>query len=221
MRLRWLPSSSRCLAYPAPPLQIGTGCLTRAGDIVNVAMGDEPRRPCRSNQSAITLSSDGDDQEDEGIATVPFFFEMADGEERTILTSGSTEIFARCQIDVTFRGPNQDVVSIVTTSSEDGWFASGGLSTPSQEPTQARLAGEESIINVVMNGDNHPDGTVFGREQMEDAFSSAASTSFAPHGAVITPAGTFIRVEVDLALNMFGHDCIAVGTATVIHGDPE
>jgi hypothetical protein len=188
---------------------------------VNVALGDEPRRPCRPNQSEITLGLGGDDPEEEGTDTVAFFFEMADGDERTIMTSGSTEIFARCQIDVTFRGPNQDVVSIVATSSEDGWFASGGLSTPSQEPTEAQSAGEEAIVNLVINGDNHPDGTIFGREQMEDTFSTAASTSFSPHGAVITPGGTYIRVEVDLALNILGRDCIAVGTATMIQGDPE
>jgi hypothetical protein len=109
-----------CIALPSvanAAAQVATGCLTRSGDIINVAIGNQPKRPCRSNQSEITVSLGVHDHEEaEGIDTVSFFFEMAGGEERSILTIGSTEIFARCQIDVTFRGSNQDVMSIIATS---------------------------------------------------------------------------------------------------------
>jgi hypothetical protein len=168
-----------------------TGCLTPGGAISQVAPGDAPARPCPPSQSQISLG---------GGREVPFYIVLdGDGDEETIATNGPLEYFARCRVNSEISpGVFRDIVEIVATSTEDGWFLNHDSG-----PNSA----DDELVNFVITistGDEFYDNDI-------------------DNGTMAAPDGSYLAIDgemLGLGLNIFGHDCIVIGTAVLINGTP-
>ncbi len=129
---------------------------------------------------------------------VPFYITLdGNGAEQTIATNGELEVFARCLVDQA----GNDRVEIVFTSNVDGWFAEEDRITGETGPIAA-------FTEVAVLGDQVPAGTA-SYDDDDDEGSAAA-----PDGSVISVIGE----ATGLGLNIFGHDCVAIGTLFLIKG---
>lgn len=185
-----------------------TGCLTRGGTIVRLALGNEPAKPCpqRSVEMSWPLAG-ADGAPVTGAEMVPFYVTLdGDGTEAMLTINGPLEVFARCELgepDPNNPGRSVDIVSVIATSSEDGWFTNRG--------NGPRLAGEEDTL--LSSGDNLLAG--------EEGYVAPGIANNL--GSAVAPDGSYIGVAADIigfGANIFGHDCIVVGAATMINGDP-
>jgi hypothetical protein len=138
-----------------------------------------------------------------------FFVELGDLEEVTIATAGPLELFARCELDIIPQpppefGPNPpaDTVSLVVTSSIEGWVAGANGFRPQE-------AGAEVLLNT--SGDEiRPTG---GPRLAQRA-----------GGIAIAPDGSFIQVPgVGLGANLFDQPgvCLVAGTVVVHESEVE
>ena len=141
-----------------------------------------------------------------------------DGATETIATHGPLTYFARCLVDrmdgygYELSSESQasssyqatfDRVEIVATSSQSGWFEEDAQD---EGGTRVLKAGEE----VVANSETvYPSGTM--------VYDNLSETS------IVAPDGSYLALEGDaggMALNIFDHDCLVVGTIYRITGAP-
>lgn len=201
-KLVWFLGAVALLSVPDAAAQdVATGCLTRGGKIIKVAVGDQPARPCRSRETEIVLRLDGDD--DSGPRTVRFFITLdGDGSEQTIASNGPLEIFVRCSLDDASIGGVDRVVFLVT-STIDGWWIN--QAHPSLAGQELRMADFRNNVGgqALFNG---RDNVVVGSN------------------SVIAPGGYLITIdfeEVASGLHIFDHDCLAAGMVTMTQGPLE
>jgi cysteine-rich repeat protein len=135
-------------------------------------------------------------QTEGSFVQVPFYATLdGDGAIGPIATNGPLRAFARCRVN----DAGNDRIELVVVGVVDGWFEE-------DNPTTAQLAGAEITVNL----EQAPTGTPF-YDNMIDDFSAVA------------PGGYYVGLDGEstgLGLNLFGHDCIAVGVATMITGNP-
>ncbi len=121
------------------------------------------------------------------------FYVVLDGDKdkETIAILGPLKVFAQCRVNQ----DGFDEIKIFATSSQGGWFDS--------ESGNGHPKGKRILL--FSEDDNTGD-----RKYDDDGGTSVASRS----GHVIAISG------LGLGLNIFGHDCVAIGTATLITGNP-
>lgn len=176
-----------------------TGCLDGQEKIRAVAVGTSPAYACKSSWPQLTwevVDPNAPPPPPSGSGpTVGFYVTLdGDGDEQTLATSGPLEFFARCTITGT-----TTLVEVLATSSRDGWFSSLG---------GPHAAGEE-LLHYSLESDGT--GPEYGDQSLR--FDSS----------IVSPDGHFLAVgneTMALGARMFGHDCLAIGTATVVSGNP-
>jgi hypothetical protein len=178
-----------------------TGCLNGRDVIKHVVLGTSPAYACKSSWPQITWELVDPDAPpappppNSGGPAVGFYVALdGDGAEQTLATSGPLEFFARCTISGT-----TTVVDILATSSQDGWFSSMG---------GPHAAGEELLHYSLESDGTAPE---YGDHSLR--FESS----------IVSPDGHFLAVgneTMTLGARMFGHDCLAIGTAIVVTGNP-
>lgn len=178
---------------------VATGCLTLSGQIIKVAIGDQPTRACGPRQTQVTLRLGVDDEEEGGHERVDFFLAIErDGPDETIATNGPFEIFARCYTDP-FGGLN---FFIRLVGEVDGWWGSAGAAHGPY------VAGEElQMFAHSISSTSEERGFYNGSKVGAEALSAVA------------PDGSYIGIEPDtlgLGMKILGHDCIAIGTAILL-----
>lgn len=124
---------------------------------------------------------------------VPFHIALdGDGAEGTIATNGVLEIYARCRVD----DGGFDRVQIIGTSSIAGWLAGGGKT----DPVPRDAFDEVALLDFGVVPPN----------------SFYSTTGFI---TVVALDGSFIAIDTGaLGVEILGHDCVAIGTATVANG---
>ena len=135
-----------------------------------------------------------------------------DGATETIATHGPLTYFARCLVDRSeyygYQASSEyrasfDRVEIVATSSQSGWFEEDTTDEGGSRPLEE---GEEVVTN---SRTAYPSGDV--------VYGNLSETS------IVAPDGSYLALEGDaggMALNIFGHDCLVVGTIYRITGAP-
>jgi hypothetical protein len=179
-----------------------TGCLNSNDIIKNVELGTSPSAPCRAWPQLTwelvdpTAPPAPPPPPPSGSGpTVGFYVTLdGDGAEQTLATSGPLEFFARCTV-----GATATTVEVFATSSQDSWFSSMG---------GPHAAGEEKLHYSLQSNGTAPE---YGDHSLR--FESS----------IVSPDGHFLVVgneTMTLGTRMFGHDCLAIGTATAITGNP-
>jgi len=178
-----------------------TGCLNANEVIKNVALGTSPAYACKSSWPQVSWevvdpnAPPAPPPPSTGGPAVGFYVTLdGSGTEQTLATSGPLEFFARCTITGT-----TTLVEVFGTSSQDGWFSSMG---------GPHAAGEE-LLHYALESD----GT--GPEYADQSLRFDSS--------IVSPDGHFLAVgneTMALGARMFGHECLAIGTATVVVGTP-
>lgn len=178
-----------------------TGCIGGWRTISSVAIGTSPSAPCRSNWTQITWevvdpnAPPAPPPPSTGGPTIGFYVTLdGDGAEQTLATNGPLEYFARCTV-----GATSTTVEVYATSSQDGWFSSMG---------GPHAAGEELLHYSLQSDGTDP-------EYGDNALRFESS--------IVSPDGHFLVVgneSMTLGTRMFGHDCLAIGTAIAITGTP-
>ena len=196
------------LALPLSALVIGgeamaqtessylTGCLTDGGNIVKLAYGEIPAKPCQGTQAEVKLALEDEDGGSTGYASIltPFYITLDGDTEATIAINGPLEYFARCTVDAGGR----DKIEILATSTEDGWWDEDGFWP---------LRADDEVLVFLEIG----------------ATGQSRYDNDTNEGSAVAADGSYIAIDGDtlgLGLNVFGHDCIAVGTVIVITGTP-
>jgi hypothetical protein len=170
------------LGAPEAAAQTATACLTPAGKITQMALGEEPARPCNSRQTEVTFILDGEN--DSPIKVVPFFVTLdGDGAEEAVATNGPLEAFVRCLVNDSSIG-GADRIKLLATSTIDGWWAGGS------EPS---LADEEFDMGEFENN-------VHGQRRF-----GARSNLIIRQNSVIAPGGYVINVDFDEVANEAKH----------------
>ena len=116
-----------------------------------------------------------------------------DGSKKTIATIKPLKFVARCELN----SEGEDEIKIVAQSSRDGWLASTW-----DEPLSRRR-------KVVMFSESDSAG--------EPAYENDDGD-----GSIAAPNGAYMAIDGDtlgLGLNVLGHDCVAIGTLTIIKGN--
>ncbi len=124
------------------------------------------------------------------------FYVVLDGDKdkATIATLGPLKVFAQCRVDK----DGFDEIKIFATSSTGGWFDSDSGKSHSSGKRIVLFSEDENTGDKDFTED---DGGV----------------------AVASRSGHYIAIAgetLGLGLNIFGHDCVAIGTATLITGNP-
>ena len=138
------------------------------------------------------------------------FYAVLDGNgsTETIFQNDTFTVFARCLLDFVdppgSANPPRDFVQILATSTVSGWFGDDGefpIGTGSDGPFNA---GDQVIFL-----EESADPGVPEYDDDIDEFTAAA------------PNGAFVAVDGEatgLGLNIFGHDCIAIGNVYSVQG---
>lgn len=177
-----------------------TGCLNGKDVIKNVAVGTSPAYACKSSWPQLTWevvdpNASKPPPPAGGGPTIGFYVTLdGDGAEQTLASSGPLEFFARCTV-----GASSTTVEVYATSSQDGWFSSMG---------GPHAAGEELLHYSLRSDGTDP-------EYGDNALRFESS--------IASPDGHFLVVgneSMTLGTRMFGHDCLAIGTAIAITGTP-
>ena len=125
----------------------------------------------------------------------PFYVTLdGNGSRATIAKNGSLTIFAQCLVNQ----EEEDEIKIIATNSKGGWY-------DSEHGTFLR-AGKRVVLFSEEEETGEP--TYEGDEEGV---------------SVATRNGRYLAIDGDtlgLGLNIFGHDCVAVGTVTSITGNP-
>jgi len=170
-----------------------TGCIDRFARIVKIAFGDSPSRNCIELEQQITFKIDDPLGATE---TIPFYITHdGNGSEQTITTNGPLELFARCKTN----DFGDDRIQVIATSTEAGWFITSDT-TPNAANTEVIIFEVSSTAESTL-------------------YSNAATTVSLAAGD-----GSYLTIDgetIGLGLNIFGHNCIAVGTVTAIKGNLE
>lgn len=126
---------------------------------------------------------------------VPFYVVLdGDGAEQTIATNGALEYFARCRVD----DAGSDRIQIIVTSTQDGWFE--------EDAGGPQAAGAEIIQFTTSTG-----------------LATPIYSDDIDEGSAVAPDGSYVGIDGEmtgLGLNIFGHDCIAVGNVFLVNGTP-
>jgi hypothetical protein len=176
-----------------------TGCIGAWRILSNVAVGTSPSAPCTSALTQVTwevvdpnATPPAQSPKPSG-PTLGFYVTLdGDGAEQTLATNGPLEFFARCTVDAT-----STTVEVYATSSQDGWFSSMG---------GPHAAGEELLHYSLQSDGIDP-------EYGDNALRFESS--------IVSPDGHFLVVgneSMTPGTRMFGHDCLAIGTAIAITG---
>ena len=177
-----------------------TGCIGGWRIISNVAIGTSPSAPCGPSVSQVTweLANPNSPPPPPPSGSGPtsgFYVTLdGDGDEQTLATNGPLEFFARCTV-----GATATTVEVFATSSQNGWFSSMG---------GPHGGGEELLHYSLRSAGTGPE---YGDHSLR--FESS----------IASPDGHFLVVgneTMTLGTRMFGHDCLAIGTATAITGNP-
>jgi len=179
-----------------------TGCLNSNDVIKYVDLGTRPAAPCRTWTQLTWEVVDPNAPSPPSAPppsgsgpTVGFYVTLdGDGAEQALATNGPLEFFARCTV-----GATATTVEVFATSSQDGWFSSMG---------GPHAAGEELLHYSLRSAGTGPE---YGDHSLR--FESS----------IVSPDGHFLVVgneTMTLGTRMFGHDCLAIGTATAITGNP-
>ena len=134
----------------------------------------------------------------------PFFVTLDFGEEKTIAKAGPFKVFARC-IVIPAGGP--DIVRIIVTSEEAGWFAetdedpiaNGG---PFAADAEAAALQEAFPTGLPIYSNNPDKFSAIGPDDDGDLY--------------------YVSIDGDtvgLGLNIFGNDCLAVGNVSIMKLD--
>lgn len=123
----------------------------------------------------------------------------ADGatEEQVVLFQGTLTLTARCHRNQDFGSGPEDLVELVVTNSEDGWYDNNDNLYPA--------AGEYYI------GDEFEDTGVTRVDNDID------------EGFAVAPSGDLIGIDGEstvYGLNVFGHRCLVAGQAWTMRGNP-
>jgi cysteine-rich repeat protein len=191
----------------------GSANLVEECDDGNTAAGDGCSAACvfESASCGDTVVQQGEQCDDGNVAAgdgcgatcqaegnfvqVPFYvFLDGDATEAPLATNGPLSLIARCRVN---NGGN-DRLEFVISSTVDGWFE--------EDTGAAQTAGTE----IVAHSDQAATGTVFYDNNIDD-FSAVA------------PGGYYLGADSEitgLGLNLFGHNCLAVGVATLITAPP-
>ena len=125
-----------------------------------------------------------------------------DGSKKTIARIGSVTIFAQCEIELTvdeegeLDGGEEVEVKILAKNSKGAWFRA--------DSDRQLAAGQRTVL----------------LSESEDIGEPAFEAEDNDEAAVITKSGLYVSVDAGLGLNIFGHDCVAVGTVSSITGKP-
>ena len=125
-----------------------------------------------------------------------------DGSKKTIAKIGSLTITAQCEIDLSvdeegeLDGGEEVEVKIVAKNSKGAWFRS--------DRDRQLAAGQRTVL----------------LSESEDIGEPAFEAEDNDEAAVITKSGLYVSVDAGVGVNIFGHDCVAVGTVTSITGNP-
>ncbi len=179
-----------------------TGCLNPVKHVIKkVELGEAPSSACKSSWTQMTWELVDPDAPPAppppsgGGPAVGFYVTLdGDGAEQTLASSGPLEFFARCTINGT-----STTVEVYATSSQDGWFSSMG---------GPHAAGEELLHYSLASDGTAPE---------------YADHSLRFDSSIVSPDGHFLVVgneTMSLGTRLFGHDCLAIGTATVVTGNP-
>ena len=178
-----------------------TGCLDGRDKIRHVDLGTSPANACKSSWPKLTWelvdpnAPPAPPPPSGGGPAVGFYVTLdGDGAEQTLASSGPLEFFARCTINGT-----STTVEVYATSSQDGWFSSMG---------GPHAAGEELLHYSLASDGTAPE---------------YADHSLRFDSSIVSPDGHFLVVgneTMSLGTRLFGHDCLAIGTATVVTGNP-
>ena len=117
-----------------------------------------------------------------------------DGAKKTIATNKPLKFVAQCELD----SDGEDEVRIFAQSTQSGWFSS-----KVGEPLSRRQ-------RVVMFSEDESSGEPTYEDDDGD-------------GSIAAPNGAYMAIDGDtlgLGVNIFGHDCVAIGTVTIIKGKP-
>ena len=126
-----------------------------------------------------------------------------DGAEATIATNGPLTYFARCFVNrPDGAGGLEDGIDIVATSSESGWFQDSEVdSRGSNAPLSA---GDEVVVDT---------------KRIDP--SEGARYDDLDESVAMAPDGSYLAIDGEaggVAVNAFGHDCLAVGNYYRITG---
>jgi hypothetical protein len=116
----------------------------------------------------------------------PFAFTLDFGQERVIAELGASRLLARCIGNL----GGQDLVRIIATSSQAGWFASAATDTPQPPGGELIMAQRARPVGVAGYG------------QSSD------------RGHMMSPDGSYLGYQQEvtvLSVNVFGHDCVVAG----------
>lgn len=117
-----------------------------------------------------------------------------DGASKRIARFGPLSLTVQCRLSRN----GKDEVRIIARSSAGGWFASG-RNGPLSSTRRVVLFKEDDNAGDVSYDNDDGDGSI------------AAKT-----GEYMAIAGE----TLGLGINVFGHDCVAIGTVTMIEGNP-
>lgn len=181
-RIKRLESKSSTLTTKTNTLTTTTNALTTTTNTLNTDVQ--------------ALETDVQNLQTISQERVPFYVVLdGDGAEQVIATNGPLEYFVRCTVGTT------DVVELIATSSQAGWFGDGdGGNVTSGTAGAEMVAGSRSVGAATAS---------FGND-IDESF------AVAPDGSYMAVNGEMLA----LGLNVFGHDCVAVGNVFVISGTP-
>jgi hypothetical protein len=130
--------------------------------------------------------------------TIPFYITLDGEAEQTIATSGPLKFIARCTLSNP-GSPGEATVHVVATSTENGWFYSaGGLLGP------FNAGFEDNVFSA-----SAPIGT--------------AQIIQGGNSVILINDSFCLTIDAEtlgLGVNIFGHDCVVVGTVSSARRTP-